>query len=104
MLTIETIRQAIIPLAEKYDVVKVDLFGSYASGCATEKSDTDFLVKFAADIPSIFMVMGFREELKTRLKTPVDIITLPLPRPDLLHIERTVTVYERSGYNGDKEN
>ena len=96
MLTLDTIRRAVIPLAEKYDVVRVDLFGSYANGNATEKSDADFLVKFRAEVPSIFEVCGLQEELKISLNLPVDVITLPLVRPDKLRIGKVVNVYERA--------
>jgi len=96
MLTMDIIRQAVKPLAEKYDVVKVDLFGSYANGNATEKSDADFLVLFDATPPSIFKVMGFREELANRLKYSVDVVTLPIARQGQLSIDKVVNVYERA--------
>jgi len=96
MLTIDFIKQKIVPLAEKYQVAKIDLFGSYANGNMTEKSDVDFLVKFKEDIPSIFAVMGFQEELKKQLDISVDVVTLPLTRPEYLKIERTVNIYERA--------
>ncbi len=96
MLTIDIIKQKVAPLAEKYNIIKVDLFGSYAEGCATEKSDTDLLVQFAVDIPSIFAVMGFREELKNQLHVSVDVLTVPLVRPEKLTIERTINIYERA--------
>ena len=96
MLTIESIKQKIVPLAEKYQVSKIDLFGSYANGNMTDKSDVDFLVKFEEDIPSIFAVMGLQEELKQQLNISVDVVTLPLTRPEYLKIERTVNVYERA--------
>jgi predicted nucleotidyltransferase len=95
MLTIKTIRDKIPQLAIKYQVAKVDIFGSYASGYATEDSDVDFLVTFIATPPSIFTVMGFREELAQQLNTPVDVVTLLLPRPDKLKIDKVVNVYER---------
>ena len=95
MLTIDTIKKKVEPLAEKYNIIKVDLFGSYADGRATEKSDTDFLVQVAVDIPSIFAVMGFREELKNQLAVPVDVLTVPLVHPERLKIERTINIYER---------
>ena len=96
MLTIDKIRQEVRALAEKYDIAKIDLFGSYASGKATEQSDADFLVEFCAPIPSIFEVMGFKEELSNRLNHPVDVVTLPLVKPDRLRIERVINVYERA--------
>lgn len=43
--TIEEIRKKIKPIAEKYGIEKVWLFGSYARGEATEDSDVDLLIK-----------------------------------------------------------
>ncbi|MDR1157154.1 MAG: nucleotidyltransferase domain-containing protein [Oscillospiraceae bacterium] len=77
------------PVAKKYNVVSLELFGSYADGTADESSDADFLVLFAAPVPSIFKVMGFREELSRSLGLPVDVVTLPLVRPDKLHVSCT---------------
>jgi predicted nucleotidyltransferase len=96
MLTVDTIRQAVVPLAEKYNIAKVDLFGSYAAGQATEDSDADFLVAFSAKVPSIFKVMGFKQELENRLSYPVDVVTLPFTRQDKISIGKVVNIYERS--------
>jgi predicted nucleotidyltransferase len=89
MLTLETIRDRAKALAEKYDVVSLELFGSYADGTANENSDVDFLARFAMPVPSIFKVLGFREELSQLLGLPVDVVTLPLTRPDKLHVSHT---------------
>jgi len=96
MLTTEKIAQAVRPLAVKYNIIQVDLFGSYATGNATEDSDVDVLVKFDIPVPSIFAVMGFREELSNRLSHPVDIVTLPITRPDIIKIDKVVNIYERA--------
>jgi predicted nucleotidyltransferase len=89
MLTLETIRDKAKPVAEKYNVVSLELFGSYADGTADESSDVDFFAQFNVPVPSIFKVMGFREELSRSLGLPVDVITLPLVRPDKLRVSRT---------------
>ena len=89
MLTIEAIRDKARPVAEKYDVLTLELFGSYADGTATDNSDADFLAQFSAPIPSIFKVMGFREELSRSLGMSVDVVTLPLVNPEKLRISRT---------------
>ena len=89
MLTIETIRDRVEPIVRKYDIVSLELFGSHADGTADEKSDVDFLVRFATPVPSIFKVMGFREELSRSLGLPVDVVTLPLTNPDKLRISYT---------------
>ena len=89
MLTLHTIREKSLPIARKYQVKRLELFGSYANGNATERSDADFLVEFIAPEPSIFAVMGLREELSRSLGKPVDVVTLPLANPARLRIERT---------------
>ena len=43
--TIDEIRQIVKNLTVKYDIENVYLFGSYARGEATEKSDIDILNK-----------------------------------------------------------
>ena len=86
MLNTEEIRERVVPIAAKYDVARVDLFGSYANGSATPKSDVDFLVEFSDSVPSIFAVMGFREELIRSLGLKVDVVTLPLTEPKRISI------------------
>ena len=44
VFTIENITALVKPLAQKYQVKEVYLFGSYARGEADENSDLDFLV------------------------------------------------------------
>ena len=97
MLTIEFMRQIVAPLAEKYNIEGVYLFGSYATGNASKDSDVDFLVKFVAKVPSIFKIMGFRQELEDNLNHSVDIVTMPVIRPEKLNIDKVVSIYERTG-------
>ena len=89
MLTVDTIREKSLPIAKKYKLKRMLLFGSFANGNATANSDADFLVEFALPEPSIFVVMGLREELSRSLGRPVDVVTLPLQRPEYLRVERT---------------
>ena len=95
MITIDSIKAEVDPLADKYNIHSVDLFGSYANGNATENSDIDILVKFVVPIPSIFAVMGLKEELERKLRISVDVVTLPLTRPEKLKIEKTIRIYEK---------
>jgi len=91
MLTTETIKERVAPIAKRYDVTRVDLFGSYANGTATSKSDVDFLIEFAPESePSLLTLGGFWEELKRSLGVGVDVVQLPLP--NRLVIEKTVRI------------
>lgn len=42
--TLDEIRRIIVPIAQKYNLSAVYLFGSYARGTAKEDSDLDLLV------------------------------------------------------------
>ncbi|GAB7140336.1 nucleotidyltransferase [Deferribacterales bacterium RsTz2092] len=84
MLSIETIQDNINQLVGKYNVKRIHLFGSYANGNATDSSDVDLLVEFNIAVPSIFAVLGFREELQNRLQHDVDVVSLPLVNPSAL--------------------
>ena len=42
ILLIEEIQEKVIQVANKYDILRVYLFGSYARNTATEKSDVNF--------------------------------------------------------------
>ena len=61
---------------EKYLEVKCAyLFGSYARGEATKKSDVDLYLD-KGDIKSLFDLVDFKEELECALNKKVDIVTV----------------------------
>ena len=47
--TIDEIRKKVQPIAEKYKLNKVSLFGSYARGEATAESDIDLYIQASKD-------------------------------------------------------
>ena len=96
MLTIDGICNAVLQIVSKYSVTKVDLFGSYATNMATANSDVDFLVQFSPPIPSIFAVMGFKEELSAALGIKVDVVTMPLTNPEKLNIKEVKNIYDKT--------
>lgn len=62
---IEEIAERVRPIAERYGVGKIYLFGSYARGEATEESDIDLLVdasEIYTDINDIPALKRFCEE------------------------------------------
>ena len=72
MYTIEKIREKVIPIAKKYGVKKISLFGSYARGEADEKSDLDFLIE-RGKIRGLQYV-GFILDLEDEFKCHVDVV------------------------------
>ena len=74
--TIEEIKRRITPVAEKYHLAAVYLFGSYARGEATERSDVDLLVDLSGTgIDSLFQLGGLYNELEAALETGIDLVT-----------------------------
>lgn len=73
--TIEKIKAVVKPIADKYNVQSVYLFGSYARGDATENSDLDFLV-LGGDKFKLTNIFAFAEELRAAFKIPVDVFEI----------------------------
>lgn len=75
IFTIRDIEALVKPIAEKYKVKEVYLFGSYARGEADENSDLDFLV-FGGENFKLTMIFSFAEELRTVLNKDVDVFEI----------------------------
>ena len=71
-------------LLDRYSVQRIALFGSFARGKATKKSDIDFLVEFKE--PTFANFMGLIRALERLFGRRVDVIT-----PDAL---RTIRIRE----------
>jgi len=74
-MTIEEIKEKVIPIAKEYDLPKVALFGSYARGEATENSDIDLIVAKSEKLRGMFDFGFFTEKLEKSLNRPVDLMT-----------------------------
>lgn len=75
VFTIKDIINAVKPIAEKYEVKEIYLFGSYARGEADENSDLDFLV-FGGENFKLTMIFALAEELREVLKKDVDVFEI----------------------------
>lgn len=75
ILTLEKIREVVRPIALKYQVEAIYLFGSYARGEATEDSDLDFLV-FGGTAFKKTMIFALGEELRAVFERSVDIFEI----------------------------
>jgi predicted nucleotidyltransferase len=81
--TINEIQQIIQPIAERYGVEKVTLFGSYARGEATFESDVDLRVD-CGKIRGYFKLGGFYNELEEQLQVHIDLLTTDALNEDFL--------------------
>lgn len=71
--TLDEIAERIAPVAKKYNIPKVYIFGSYARGEANPDSDVDLMIEVGT--LHGLEVIGALEEFKNVLKKPVDLIT-----------------------------
>ncbi|MBW7573194.1 nucleotidyltransferase family protein [Caproiciproducens faecalis] len=72
--TIDEIRSTVAPIAEKYNVEHVYLFGSYARGDADENSDIDLRIDKGA-LRGMFALCGLYTELEAALNKKIDLLT-----------------------------
>lgn len=91
MRSLNEIRSAVRAVAPLYAVKRAELFGSYANGTASEKSDVDLLVEFAESPVSLFDICGLQETLSEMLQ--LDVVESPLRADSDLAIEERVCVY-----------
>lgn len=68
------IKETAEQLGREYGAKKLYLFGSYARGEATEKSDVDIRID-EGNIHGLFALSGFRNALIERLGRKVDLLT-----------------------------
>lgn len=73
LLTVEQIKKICFPIFEEYGVEYCYLFGSYAKGKQTEKSDVDLLVAMPVNGLKFF---GLVETLREKLRKKVDVLDL----------------------------
>lgn len=75
MLTIESIKTALAPIAKEYGLKRIFLFGSYAKGCATAESDVDLLIEKGSGSFSLIKLSSFLQDVQDVLKLSVDVVT-----------------------------
>lgn len=93
--TIDEIKKISIPVARKYGVKKLALFGSYARGEQSDASDIDFLI----DKGKIrgWEFFGFVNDLESGLNVPVDVLTYEALKESFIAdaVKDEVVLYER---------
>lgn len=72
--SIKEIQSRVSPIAVRYGVERVYLFGSYAKGCATAESDIDLRIDKGA-LRGLFALSGMRLDICDALSKEVDLLT-----------------------------
>ena len=73
-MTQQNVKNIILGHLKDYQPVSIGIFGSFARGESTEKSDIDILVKFKV-APSLLTLIKLENELTDLLGIKVDLIT-----------------------------
>ena len=71
---LETLRQTLPELKNKYNITKMGVFGSYARGEQTADSDIDVLINFDNEDFSYFDLMDIEQGLTKMFNTKVDLL------------------------------
>ena len=83
--TISEIRDLITPVAKKYNLKAVYLFGSYARGSATEDSDIDLLVDLSGSNVRGILLGQLYNDFKEALRMDIDLITVASLAQPVMH-------------------
>lgn len=96
MHNLDYISGVAIPIAQKYGIDRISLFGSRARGEESENSDYDFLIT-RGKIRTLIQLAGFTEELEKAFGGHVDVVTDTSNDPSFLEkIKKDeVVLYER---------
>jgi len=71
---IERLEKKIIPILKRHDIVKAGIFGSFARGEATRKSDVDILIRFKGR-KSLLDLARVEIELEKKIRRKADVLT-----------------------------
>lgn len=72
----------IIQTMKPFNPTKIGVFGSFARGEATEKSDIDILYSFQQTV-GMFKLISLQQELENKLKSKVDLVSEKYVNPKL---------------------
>lgn len=86
MSELEKITQKIKPIAKKYNLASVWIFGSYAKKKQNKDSDIDIIVR-TEDVVGGFKIVELKFALEEALKKQVDLITTGSIKGSLLEGE-----------------
>jgi len=95
MLSVEEIREKILPVCQKYAINEAYLFGSYARGDATEDSDVDLRIVVGKPF-GMLALNRLNDEFEAALQKNVDVIT-HLPK------NQAIRFYDSFAHNVSQE-
>ena len=92
MLTIEKIKEVIEKIAPEYNLKKVTLFGSWATGKNRADSDVDLIVDFP-DEAGLLPMISLQHKLEDIFLVNVDVISRGGLKGSYIEIEKEIELY-----------
>ena len=94
--TLDEIKAIAHPIAKRYGIAALYLFGSYARGEATPQSDIDFRVD-RGNLDDLLELGGLFSDLEDSFQKNLDVLTTQMLSPDFLSSIRSeeVLIYAR---------
>lgn len=83
--SLQKLQKKIVPFAKRNSINYVAVFGSFARGEQTKKSDIDLMVSFTRPI-GLFEFVDVKMKLEKKLQRDVDLVTPNGIRPRLKNI------------------
>jgi predicted nucleotidyltransferase len=75
--TVEQLRSIVTPVAEKYKLKSIWVFGSYARGEATDISDVDLLIDYSgSSLSGIFSWVQICDDLQDTIQKKIDLVSV----------------------------
>lgn len=105
VFSLEEICKISLPIAEKYGVSKLYIFGSYARKEAIDTSDIDLLID-KGDIRNLLDYFAFVSDLEDGFGKHVDVVTTTCNDREFVDraIKEAILIYESKGQNSYTEN
>ena len=69
---IRTLRGFVEMNRDRYEIIRIGVFGSAARDCMNEQSDIDVVVEIGK--PDLFYLIGIKQDLEEKFHMPVDIV------------------------------
>lgn len=91
-MSTDYIKKQLIPIAKKYNMNKLCVFGSRACGSSHATSDIDLLAEFPGNV-GLILLGTIKEEMEEALGIPVDLIHAPLPDDCILDVGDVIEIY-----------
>ncbi len=68
----QTLRSFVEMNRDRYEIIRIGVFGSAARGSMNEQSDIDVVVEIGK--PDLFYLIGIKQDLEEKFHIPVDIV------------------------------